>query len=104
LSEGIVLPTKCPYLIIKTGYEGIEELCYLTADKDEVKQKFEELVLKEVEEYEELKKLAKQEGFTLSSKSEQEIRDFFCVQKWNGREFKCACGDFDLAPSKLMLR
>lgn len=106
---------KEAYLIIETGYEGIQTLCYLTLDKTDAVFKLKEFQDKKVEAERKLQKemnehwikegrpeLVDKTRFT--KRRIQHIKDFFCVQKWNGEKFKCVCKELGVAPSKLMLR
>lgn len=88
------------YLLIETGYEGIESLCWLTDDPVEVKEQFTQFSEKKVKY---LKDLFKDSDLPIH-RTPQQIKDFFCVQKWNGKAFKCVCEEIGTKPSKLMLR
>lgn len=69
------------YVIVKTGYEGIDELCFATLNSEAAKQKLLDL-----------------------RKGDPEHVDFYCIQKWDGQKFDCVCREFEVPPSKLMLR
>lgn len=106
------------YLVIKTGYEGIEELCFGTLDEQKAVGKIKELknkVQKYIDELEELKKnnpnkncseindimYDKYDDFSTVNKP-----DFYCIQKFDNdkQEFICVCSLLEVSPSKLMLR
>jgi hypothetical protein len=97
------------YLIIETGYEGIEALCHLTDDVDEAKATKKREEDRVVEERKSFLVHDREIGMSKAYIEEQEsrlgeARDFICVQKWDGKSFDCACGDLGVSPSKLMLR
>jgi len=103
------------YLIIETGYEGIESLLYVTKSTKRAKEKLlyykEKAIKDKIAMRKRFNKDWDKEGHPefkeseeLTEEEKQKLRDFICVQKWNGKEFDCACSDFDLGPSQLMLR
>lgn len=103
------------YVIIETGYEGIEALLYATTDKNQITEKVKQLRKKAIQEKirlrKEMSKHWREEGHpelcepeSLTDEEKQNIEDFICVQKWNGKKFDCVCQEFDVSPSKLMLR
>lgn len=106
---------KDVYLLIETGYEGIERLCYVTKSPKIAivqKKKFqEEAIKKKIERNKDANKYWKKEGKrmflepeTLTEEQKQSIRNFFCIQKWNGKDFECACKELKVEPSEMMLR
>jgi len=97
---------KEAYLIIKTGCEGIEELCFLTSLPKEAIEKTMELKRTILEEKEKAKIRDRKDGFSNHESFYDFIYnpDFYCVQKWDGEKFKCACSELGVKPSKLMLR
>lgn len=106
---------KEAFLIIETGYEGIESLLWLAETKEEAIEKVKEYREKAIEEKiqhqkdmnEHCRKENKPEfckSEELTDEEKQDIRDFICVQKWNGKRFACVCGELDVRPSKPMLR
>jgi len=95
------------FLLIETGYEGIQQLCWLSEDKEEILKKRDVFINDKIKQKEEDNKILKQEipDFEPSPVRERQYyADFFCVQKWDGKEFSCACGELKVNPSKLMLR
>ena len=92
------------YLLIKTGYEGIEELCYLSDSSSTILEKRKEFITKNLVEEKELWKDECTELREEMVSSEQEVADFFCVQHWDGEKFACVCSKLGVSPSKLMLR
>jgi len=99
---------KEAYLIIKTGCEGIEKLCYLTEDqKDAVKKTmdFKRKILEEKEKRK-IRDKTEKDRYPMSDGSYDFLYnpDFYCVQKWNGESFECACKELGVPPSKKMLR
>jgi hypothetical protein len=83
------------YIVIKTGYEGIEEMCYLSDDKTTIVQKMRDII---------------EDGWMEEERddpgwfSKQEYADFYCIQKWDGERFDCACAELGVESSKEMLR
>jgi len=61
------------YLIVLFSHEGIEEVCYLTDDKDKAVEMIKE-----------------------SWASTDEKAQRYCIQEWNGNseEFICVCREF----------
>lgn len=99
--------TTKKFLLIETGYEGIEQLCWLSSDKEEILRKREEFINAKIKQKEEDNKLLKQEMPDFEPfpvRERQYYADFFCIQKWDGKEFSCDCGELDVKPSKIMLR
>ena len=106
---------KEAYLIIETGYEGIESLLWLAETKKEaiekVKKYREKTVEEKIQQRKDMNELWRKENKPelceseeLTDEEKQNLRDFICVQKWNGKQFACVCGELDVRPSKLMLR
>lgn len=91
------------YLIIETGYEGIEQLCYLTDSREEAVAYKAKAIEEKRREQEEIAEMLRKEGLDPHEGS-RDVADFFCIQKWDGKEFSCACGDLGVAPSKPMFR
>lgn len=96
------------YLVIKTGYEGIEELNWLTSNPQEAIQKAMLMKIASVKElvdmaycFEEEDELVLEE---ITEKDIQRAKDFICIQKWTGSEFICACSELNMKPSQSMLR
>lgn len=96
------------YLVIKTGYEGIEDLYWLTSDSNEAIRKMKELQIKEVKELIDMADVFEnEEGATIEEITDEMIqhtKDFICIQKWDGNKFYCACSELGVKPSKMMLR
>ena len=88
------------YLIIQTGYEGIEKLCWLTDKKEESLTKREEFIDKEVRHQKDMW----QDFPDYRIKTRQEIADFFCIQQWKNNRFDCVCKEVGVKINKLMLR
>jgi hypothetical protein len=106
---------KETYLIIETGCEGIESLLWLAETKEEAIEKVKDYREKIIEEKIQHRKKMNEwwrkenspelcESEELTDEEKQNLRDFICVQKWNGKRFACACGELHVNPSKLMLR
>ena len=106
---------KEAYLIIETGYEGIESLLWLTDSQEEAIEKVKEFreraIEDKIQQRKDMNELWRKENAPglceseeLTEEEKQHIRDFICVQKWNGKQFACVCGDLGVNPSKLMLR
>ena len=96
------------YLIIETGYEGIESLCWLTESKEEAISKREEFIDKKMEEdremWEEWQKNPELAEIDRPLKKREDVANFFCIQEWNGKEFECVCRDLGVKITKLMFR
>ena len=106
---------KEAYLIIETGYEGIESLLWLTETKEaaieKVKEFREKAITDKIQQRKDMNKFWRKENKPklcepeeLTDEEKQNLQDFICVQKWNGKKFACVCGDLGVKPSKLMLR
>lgn len=106
---------KEAYLIIETGYEDIESLLWLADSKEEaigkVKEFREKAIEKEIQDRKDLNEMWRKQNKpeflkseALSNEEKQNLQDFICVQKWNGKQFACVCGKLGVNPSKLMLR
>ena len=70
-------------------------------------KKREDFISKKIEDIKELNRLVIEEHPnypTTTIYPRQHYADFFCVQKWNGKEFVCVCDELKVSPSKLMLR
>jgi len=88
------------YLIIKTGPEGIDALCYLSDNVEDVLKQRKQIIEEAIKE-----RRRKEREYKLSRKaSKQEITNYYCVQKWDGEKFSCCCKELGVAPSQLMLR
>jgi len=96
------------YLVIETGYEGIESLCWLTVNKEEAITKREEMIDKKFQErkemWEEWNKDPELKEINHPMKKREDIADFFCIQKWDGEEFDCVCRELGVKVSKPMFR
>ncbi len=118
------------YLVIKRGYEGIEELVYLTADKDDVINKINSLkdvinkaklhkeqVIKDagILNDEQLEKYIDEHEYEdpwdeLQKSNKIELKEYmdgkwenpddYCVLLWDGNEFKCCCQELGVPPSE----
>jgi len=109
------------YVIIEAGHEGIEKLLYATTDKEKVIKEL--LRLKQIIIYDKAKmesvlsKFAneeddecKNEWDRMLDRNEIEWEEYsngkyndpdaYCIQMWNGTEFKCVCTDLNTQPSK----
>lgn len=86
---------KDVYLIMKVGCEGIEELNYLTDDSKDAKKKLRKLRKEMMDEKRKTKAEDRKKGELLDRRFYEFIynTDLYCVQKWDGKEFKCACQD-----------
>jgi hypothetical protein len=98
------------YLVIRTGYEGIEELNWLTSDPGEAinKAKLLQIVcVKELIDHAYKFDDDDSDEIIIEEISEKEIqhaKDFVCIQKWTGDEFICACAELGISPSESMFR
>ena len=113
---------KEQFLIIKCGYEGIEDLCYLTNDskdviykilslrkdiqdnRDKVKDFDIDLDGDEWEVKEKISELYVDEKISYEVYSSfSDNPDQYCVQKWNGKEFNCCCKELGVEASETWL-
>jgi len=69
------------YVIVYVGYEGIEEVVYATADRDDAIRKIRELRRK-------------------AKKDPDRDPDRYCVMKQGKDKFECACAELGVEPSK----
>jgi len=98
------------YLVIRTGYEGIEELNWLTSDPMEAIKKAKLLQMVCVKELVDLAynpaDFEDDDTYLdkLTDEKIQHTKDFVCVQKWTGEKFVCACAELGINPSKRMFR
>jgi len=90
------------YLLMKCGYEGIEELTFLSNDVKEITEKLnsvysdidERIKLKLEYTEEEIENLLNKNDFKLYDKlAHIPDKESYCIQRWNGIEFKCCCKD-----------
>jgi len=115
------------YLVIECGYEGIEKLIFPTTDPQEAANKVKEIRQEiaelqaqraellekkpqlppeeqiEKEDFEDAwDKLLYDEGITQDQweKGRFGKPDAYCVQKWDGKEFKCCCPELGVEPSE----
>ena len=93
------------YLIIETGFEGIEELCYLTDIPAKAVKRLRKIHQKIDDESErDPESWREQNNFIANLHRIQDKKDFYCIQRWNGQTFECACNELGIETSKLMLR
>jgi hypothetical protein len=92
------------YLLIETGDEGIEDLCYLSDSSVVILDKRKEFIAKKISLEAELWKNESPEFREERMPSEERISDYFCVQQWDGEKFNCACSKLGVSPSSQMLR
>jgi len=95
-----VILMKDIFLVIETGYEGIEQLCWLT---DSPKEAIKKLKFFRRKEWKKRKRIYKGRPKILQPKRRY-VWDFFCIQKWDGKEFKCVCSELGVSPSEPMFR
>lgn len=98
---------KEAYLIIKTGYEGIEQLAFLTEDLKKATKKMEYFHHKIDEIERDVDGWRDENNFIAVRHEKQKKKDWYCLQKWNGREFDCVCKATlspDYRPNRMMLR
>ena len=77
--------------MVKTGCEGIDNILFLSDDVDEIKRK-------RVEKIDGM-----YDGMYRKFYTKEKFSNFFCVQKWDGKGFKCCCPDVGVPPSESML-
>ena len=115
---------KEQFLIIKCGYEGIENLCHLTDDPKDAKNKILSLRKDITDKQNEVKDLGididldgdywelseKVANLYVDEKISREVYqsfsdnpDQYCVQKWNGKEFECCCKELGVEASETWL-
>ena len=94
------------YVVVKTGCEGIDELCYATTDPKEAVRAIKKLRLQILKEKEKAKKRDAKNGRQLEERLYDFTYDpdFYCVQKWDGKKFNCCCKELGVSPSKSMWR
>jgi hypothetical protein len=111
------------FVVIRCGYEGIEKLIYASADgkdaslmvknlrqdifnaREHRKKVFEEFGEGVDEEYNDVwdkmycdKKITEKEWNDSHTEP-----DSYCVQKWDGQNFSCACKELDCEPENTWL-
>lgn len=112
------------FVVIQCGYEGIEGLIYATADGEEASAKVKSLREKILQAQERMKAILAEHG----EEEDDEFRNYYdrmlekdeitweeydnakynnpdsyCVQKWDGEQFKCVCKELDCEPNKMWL-
>jgi hypothetical protein len=95
------------YLIIQTGYEGIESLDFLTVKADLAIEKLKQIhtqIEVENERGSDTHYWSDTNNFIQMLHRIQGLKDFYCIQKWDGENFDCVCSKLGQGPSKLMLR
>lgn len=119
--ETIVKPI---FVIIEAGHEGIEKMLYASEDEDVVSKKIKALKTEVLEAKERMNKILAEHGSEDDSDfnnyydrmlRKQEIEweeydnakfknpDSYCVQKWDGQSFSCACKEFGCELDKVWL-
>ena len=109
------------YLIIECGCEGIEQLVYPTNNGIDAKNKLKSIREDIAKAKEHMKKVLKEFGeekddcfedawdkLYYDKKITAEEHDMgcfknpdaYCIQKWDGKNFICVCGELDCEPSK----
>jgi len=117
-----VLPTV--YVVIKCGYEGIEQLVYATLNAEEVTEKVktlrdeilsaksrmnkinEEFGEEEDEDYNthyDRMQISGEITWEEYSMAKYSNPNAYCAQKWNGKSFGCACKELNCEPDEMWL-
>ena len=117
-----VLPTV--FVVIKCGYEGIEGLIYATLNADDATQKVKTLRDEILSAKSRMNKINEEfgededEDYTTHydrmqmngeiteeeySMAKYDKPDAFCVQKWDGKSFGCACKELGCEPDEVWL-
>lgn len=115
------------YLLIKCGYEGIDGLLFLTDDPELAKSKIVEFRQKVVDAKMKVINAAKANGITTDGIEFRDVKymleekigmeqscefysdelydeeDQYCINVWNGEEFKCCCKELGVEPKKMWL-
>jgi hypothetical protein len=101
-------PIRPFYLVIRTGHEGIQDLCYLTDDPDEAVRKKASYargeMLRRIRIAKEIAKEHKEFPYEKGRHKYEDYKDMMCIQEWDGKKFECACSKLDDPPSEMMLR
>ena len=113
---------KKAYLLIKCGYEGIEDLIYLTTDRDIIVEKITKIRDKINKNKENFEKIINELG--LDKEDDEAIQkamlnndvkykkyrsymyenpDQYCIRYWNGKNFSCHCKELDVKPTETWL-
>lgn len=94
------------YLIIKTGCEGIERIAYPAETAKEAVRKFKETREKDYQKErafeKKMMKECKEKGRLYHTR--QRVYDYWCIMKWDGKNFECVCNQLGVSPSQIMLR
>ncbi len=96
---------KDVYLLILTSYDGIEKLCELTTSrKTAVGLKSRWMRAYKARLRRDIQRNPEDDFWKGLLVDAEKKRDFLCVQKWDGRSWKCVCSDLRVPPSKRMFR
>ena len=109
------------YVIVRCGYEGIEKLVYPTLSQDDAVNKIKELRKNITDAIEHKNKVLEEFGTGIDENldtiwdkmlfdkkityeeyenSNHINPDSYCIRKWSGNEFYCACKELDVEPSE----
>jgi hypothetical protein len=94
------------YLIIRHGYEGIQEIVYPTDNKDDVILKFNSILENIKIAREKYGNYESEDLIDMLLKKEITNKDIdyakhnnpedYCIYKWNGEKFGCACEELNV--------
>jgi hypothetical protein len=122
ISSNGMLPAV--FVVIQCGYEGIQGLIYASAEGSDASAKVKTLRAEILNAIERMKKILAEHGEEededfntyydrMLHKKEIEWEEYnnakycepdaYCVQKWDGQKFSCACKELDCEPEKAWL-
>lgn len=87
------------YILIKVGYEGIDELVWLSPDSNIIKGIRERAIKVDIAEANLRSKRFKFDRIF----SDKEITDRYCVMQWDGKHFKCVCHELGIELQEMVL-
>lgn len=96
------------YLLVECGFEGIEDLIYLSDNKELILTEHKKAIEKKIKKAEEMIEWEKKEfpQFKPWKINKQEIADRFCVNKWDvtaEEKFECVCKELGIKTKELVL-
>jgi len=110
------------FVIIKYGFEGIDKLVYVTNSADDASDKVKSLRQETLNAKERMQRILSEHGdeedenfdnyydrmlkkkeieWSEYEKAKFENPDAYCVQKWDGQKFSCACQEIGCEPSEM---
>ena len=88
------------YLLIEVGYEGIDELIYLTDDPKKILDVRKRAINWKIAESN-YRARAKRWGMK-RWRTDKELSERFCIMRWEGHRFECVCREFGIGNGTIL--